>query len=261
MNKKKTLLIIIIIILVMIASYSIFKYSNSLEQKVESNTYASINEYAIYGIHFRIKGSITLDEEVDDLKLVLKNNNEDALDEKTLAGIRTQTMQTVQNTFTNDYKKKLETLNNEKNTLEKRLSNLIDMKLDDYSNKEAYTSKEKEINERLDLIKEEIANYETLENENKNLSKQIKIVEELFEEPTLLKEFDDLAFSTMVKKIIVGGYDENGSKNSKIIRFVLNTGEEKPFILADKKGNKELVSFELGDRIICSRCGNANIDI
>ena len=77
MNKKKTLLIIIIIILVMIASYSIFKYSNSLEQKVESNTYASINEYAIYGIHFRIKGSITLDEEVDDLKLVLKNNNEE----------------------------------------------------------------------------------------------------------------------------------------------------------------------------------------
>lgn len=37
----------------------------------------------------------------------LKNNNEDALDENTLASIRTQTMQTVQNTFTNDYKKKL----------------------------------------------------------------------------------------------------------------------------------------------------------
>lgn len=155
-----------------------------------------------------------------------------------------------------DYKKKLDNLNNEKNTLENRLSNLIDMKLDDYSNKEAYTSKEKEINEKLDLIKEEIANCEMLENENKNLSKQIKIVEELFEEPTLLKEFDDLAFSTMVKKIIVGGYDENGNKNSKIIRFVLNTGEEKPFILADKKGNKELVSFELGDRELFARCWN-----
>ena len=37
----------------------------------------------------------------------LKNNNEDALDENIFAGIRTQTMQTVQNTFTNDYKKKL----------------------------------------------------------------------------------------------------------------------------------------------------------
>ena len=37
----------------------------------------------------------------------LKNNNEDALDENTLADIRTQTMQTVQNTFTNDYKKKI----------------------------------------------------------------------------------------------------------------------------------------------------------
>ena len=37
----------------------------------------------------------------------LKNNNEDALDEATLTGIRTQTMQTVQNTFTNEYKKKI----------------------------------------------------------------------------------------------------------------------------------------------------------
>ena len=37
----------------------------------------------------------------------LKNNNEDALDEATLTGVRTQTMQTVQNTFTNEYKKKI----------------------------------------------------------------------------------------------------------------------------------------------------------
>ncbi len=79
MNKKKVLIIFIIIILVVIGivSYNIFKYSNSLEQKVENNTYASINEYVIYGIHFRIKGSITLDDKVDDIKLVLKSNNEE----------------------------------------------------------------------------------------------------------------------------------------------------------------------------------------
>lgn len=37
----------------------------------------------------------------------LKNNNDNALDETTLTGIRSQTMQTVQNTFTNEYKKKI----------------------------------------------------------------------------------------------------------------------------------------------------------
>ena len=148
----------------------------------------------------------------------------------------------------NDYKKKIESLNNEKKTLEKRLSNLIDMKLDDYENKEAYTSKEKEINEKLVLIKKELSDYEMLENENKNLSKQIQSIEKLFEEPSTLKEFDEHAFNSMVEKIIIGGYDEDGNKNPKMIRFILKTGDEKPFIIEEKNGNKELVSFELGDR-------------
>ena len=151
----------------------------------------------------------------------------------------------------NDYKKKLDTLNNEKNTLQKRLSNLIDMKLDDYEHKEAYISKEKEINEKLDLIKEEIKNYEMLESENKTLTKQIKEIEKIFEEPTTLKQFDKEAFDSMVEKIIIGGYDENGNKNSKIIRFVLKTGEERFFTYSNEKGNKnELVSFEQGNRFM-----------
>lgn len=148
----------------------------------------------------------------------------------------------------NDYKKKLNFLVKEKSNLENRLLNLIDMKLDDYTNKEIYSLKEKEINERIKLIEEEIINYENLENDNQNLSKQIKVVEKMFEEPTLLKEFDELAFSSMIKKIIIGGYDENGNKNQKIIRFVLKTGEEKPYIITKKEGNKELVSFEHIDR-------------
>ncbi len=53
----------------------------------------------------------------------------------------------------NDYKKKLEILNNEKNTTGNRLSNLIDMKLDDYVNKEAYISKEKEIKDWIEVVR------------------------------------------------------------------------------------------------------------
>ena len=45
----------------------------------------------------------------------------------------------------NDYKKQIDKLKKEQELLQTRLSNLIDMKLDDYANKNAYISKEKEI--------------------------------------------------------------------------------------------------------------------
>lgn len=79
MNKKKILTIFFIIILVIVGIiyYNISKNINTIEQLVENDNYASINEYAIYGIHFRIEGTIVLNDEVKDLKLVFKNNSKE----------------------------------------------------------------------------------------------------------------------------------------------------------------------------------------
>ncbi len=148
----------------------------------------------------------------------------------------------------NDYKKKIDSLYSEKEILDKRMSNLIDMKLDDYENKEAYYTKEQEINRQLKDIKEKIKNYEDLIDENKNLSKQIKKIEEYFEEPITLKEFNREAFDSMIDCILVGDYDENGNKLPRVARFILKTGNEFKFEIEDKKSIKKeenfIVSFE-----------------
>ena len=46
-------------------------------ETIERNNYANIDYYAIYGIHMNLKGSFTLEEDVNDLALVLKNENEE----------------------------------------------------------------------------------------------------------------------------------------------------------------------------------------
>lgn len=42
-------------------------------ETIETTTYADINQYAIYGIHLNILGEITIEENIENLKLVLSN--------------------------------------------------------------------------------------------------------------------------------------------------------------------------------------------
>ncbi len=72
-----TLLIVIIIY----GGYLILFKSNekSFLETVESSTYASASFYSIYGIHMNIEGSITLDEEVDSINLVLANKKNEII--------------------------------------------------------------------------------------------------------------------------------------------------------------------------------------
>lgn len=117
------------------------------------------------------------------------------------------------------------------------------MKLDDFSNKEAYREKEQEITERLKFITTEIQNYENLEKENKTLSRKLKDIESILAEPTTITEFDRETFENIVGRIVVGEKDENGNENLNVVRFILKTGSEYVYNL-DNNGNKNnSVSF------------------
>lgn len=87
------------------ADLSVFNKLNGLNSKVDE-LQTNMNKID-NGASDLSKGINKLKNSLSSSITNLKNNNEDALDENTLASIRTQTMQTVQNTFTNDYKKKL----------------------------------------------------------------------------------------------------------------------------------------------------------
>lgn len=142
----------------------------------------------------------------------------------------------------NNDKDTLSSLKQEKEKLEKRLSNLIDMKLDDYANKNAYTLKEIEINEQIKKINKEINSYETSVINNKSIIKQLDIVEKVFEEQKNIKEFDEILFENLVDKIIIGEVDKDGNINKNVINFILKIGSNYKYEI-EKTNNNESVSF------------------
>ncbi len=122
----------------------------------------------------------------------------------------------------------LNKLHNEKQTLQKRLSNLIVLKLDDIENKDIYI--EKEINNRIKVLNEQIERLEYRNKQNKDISTQLKSIEKIiYEEEQPIKEFDDIKFENLVEKIIIGEKDINGNVNPNIVRFVLKIGTDYKF--------------------------------
>lgn len=140
----------------------------------------------------------------------------------------------------NDYQDKLNNLLKEKETLEQRLSKIIDMELDnDIDRKEMFIQKEHELLDKLNQVKQEINNYQQLLDENKGLSKQIKAIDAYFDnQPATLKKFNREAFDNMIQCIIVGDYDSEGNKLPRVARFVLKTGKEYKFEIS-KNSNKD----------------------
>ncbi len=147
-----------------------------------------------------------------------------------------------------DSTKKLNQLKLEKEKLEKRLSNLIDMKLDDFENKDAYLSKEKEINKKIGMLKNEIKEYESLKTLNNNIQKQISTIESVLNSPNTINEFDENIFNNLVEKIIVGEKCEDKSINSNVVRFILKIGTDYVYDINDDKS----VSFRTNNLEKCS---------
>ena len=84
--------------------------------------------------------------------------------------------------YNTEYKKRNK-LNREKDILKKRLSSLLDMKLDGYIDKKNYLKKEKELNNKLLDIRNKIDKIK----ENKDILNEI---EKVINEPYSLNTFD-----------------------------------------------------------------------
>ena len=154
---------------------------------------------------------------------------------------RDRLIKAIKETITSeDNKKELSKLYSEVQTLQKRLSNLIDLKLDKIENKDVYNEKEEEISNKIKMLNEQI---ELLE--YKDISKRLKDIEKIInEEEQPMEMFDDVKFENLVEKIIIGKQYRDGYINPNTIRFVLKIGTEYKF--------KDL-SFVPNKKYRCSR--------
>jgi len=102
---------------------------------------------------------------------------------------------------------------------------LTDMLLDDLISKEAYDEKYNDL--VLDLHKS-IDKRTILESnigEQKNISKRMARLRKALETNEILDEFDRVVFESIVEKVIVGGFDEDGTANPYKLTFVLKGNE------------------------------------
>lgn len=146
----------------------------------------------------------------------------------------------------NDYQNDKNKLEKEKQNIQDKLLELVDMKLEKVIDKDTYVLKEKELKESLDSINCKLQDIEKSNNESKNVYDRLKEIEKIINEPTTLTEFNREVFHTIVEKIIVGEVSENGEVKPNVIRFVLKTGTEYKTILNNNR-NKN-VSLSTNDR-------------
>lgn len=134
-------------------------------------------------------------------------------------------------------------LQNQINALNKKSSDLLDLKLDDIISKEVFDTKQQEINNKISELEKELENLNDLDITRKNKIEQINKISEVLNDYKTLDKFNDEVFKILVDKIIIGEETEKGTEDLFKIKFVLKTGE---MIVNDLPNNKINVGTKLG---------------
>lgn len=98
------------------------------------------------------------------------------------------------------------------------------MRLEDTLDKASYESKYSSFTEKQrQLLKDREKLQETAANE-KGIKRRLRDFKKTLEHNEVLSEFDRYVFESIVEKVIVGGYDEDGNKDPAQLTFVYKTG-------------------------------------
>lgn len=120
----------------------------------------------------------------------------------------------------------LKKLKEEKKIAEERLSHLIDLKLDNFDNINVYKNKEQELNKKLKEINDKIKKLSKNNKKGNKIEKQLLEIDKILKQDINIDEFDEELFKLLIKKIIIGDYEDTGIFNPNTIKFILNIDEK-----------------------------------
>lgn len=109
--------------------------------------------------------------------------------------------------------------------LQNRLSNLIDLKLDNKIPKEILESKELEITAQINELENKLISNQDLELTRKQKLEQVGNIVKILKEYPGLTKFNEDIFNNLVDRIIIGEVLDNGEEDLYRIKFILKTGE------------------------------------
>ena len=127
--------------------------------------------------------------------------------------------------------------------LQNRLSNLIDLKLDNKISQEILNNKEIEITNKIKELENKLADNKDLELSRKEKLEQINNITKILKQYEGLTKFNEDIFNNLVDKIIIGEKLDNGKEDLYKIKFILKTGE---MIKDNLPNNKLKIGSDMG---------------
>lgn len=163
-------------------------------------------------------------------------------------------LQAIEKTIsTNSILEEQEKINAKIETTNKKIDNLLDMKLSNEIDQETYQSKVEKLKIELFKLKASSDELQIYSDRDKEASRRIQQFKKVFEQNTIMKEFDSEIFELLVDKVIFGETLENGEIEPYNIRFIFKTGEsidtniEKNDKIKKNKENINLCSTTVDD--------------
>lgn len=118
----------------------------------------------------------------------------------------------------------LEKLNKSENNIQYKRKKLLDNYLDGVIAQDIYEVADAEFEKKLSEVKKQMNMLSQQRDEENSLQKRITDFKKALSKGEILEKFDRGIFESVIEKVIVGGYDEDGNKDPYKITFIYKTG-------------------------------------
>jgi hypothetical protein len=141
---------------------------------------------------------------------------------------------------------------------------------------DAFSSKLFDLDNNIDTLKSTLNDLSVTKNQQDDLRSRILSFKAILESNQVLEKFDRFVFESIVEKVVIGGYEEDGTPDPGLITFVFKTGYKQKlhknnYGIArrqfDQDGNAILPSsssqtedFSASSYASANTCGNCGID-
>lgn len=117
-------------------------------------------------------------------------------------------------------------LEKDKEKINKKLANLVELNIEGRINKEQYTEKFDELNVDLLKVEQKIQSILKETNRNESIKQRLNKFKSLFKNIDIMPKFDKDVFECLIDKVVIGEIQEDGIINPYTIRFICKNGTE-----------------------------------
>ena len=148
--------------------------------------------------------------------------------------------------------KRLPKIGKEMGDLHRRKEKLLDLRLDNNIDRDIYEKKNQELSDQLKKLQEEQQQLMELSENQENTRTRLREFRKVLGSGEILESFDRVVFESVVEKIIIGGYNDEGVEEPLKIIFVYKTGIHSNFNGKDFKPKRKNAAAVHNDIELCS---------